>query len=332
MARLILEHNSQVLKDHSCTKRNVTIGRHADNTIVLDDPLVSAYHARIDRKGVNYILTDLQSTNGTFVNNISIVSHILAHGDKIMIGGHAILFVGTELEKVYAEKEKLDLNKTVMRGIGKKGRIPSNSKTIPRTEITPTNVNSSRPHRRIALVALSIFVLSLGGWYLITHGPSLLKSVPLAAKETELNEGEKTLPGTRLSKNPLEKPESIPFTGELVQRSTSQPPKEVGEPLQSGEKSLTPNFVEDREVPLTQSSYKSEGMTKTVSDEIDQPEFVLEGIVVSSESNESFAVINGRMVRAGGRIEKGTLAEIGRNYVVIQYSKDNSKLKLALRR
>ena len=122
MARLILEHNSQVLKDHSCTKRNVTIGRHADNTIVLDDPLVSAYHARIDRKGVNYILTDLQSTNGTFVNNISIVSHILAHGDKIMIGGHAILFVGTELEKVYAEKEKLDLNKTVMRGIGKKGR------------------------------------------------------------------------------------------------------------------------------------------------------------------------------------------------------------------
>ena len=103
MARLILEFNQEVLRDYPVRSRSITIGRQEDNTIVLDNPRVSSYHARIDRAASDYILTDLQSTNGTFVNNDNVVSQKLLHGDRIRIGEHILLFVGTEKAKVEAE-------------------------------------------------------------------------------------------------------------------------------------------------------------------------------------------------------------------------------------
>ena len=45
----------------------------------------TTYYDRIDPAGDDYLLTDLQSTNGTFVNNEKVVSHKLSHGDKIVI-------------------------------------------------------------------------------------------------------------------------------------------------------------------------------------------------------------------------------------------------------
>jgi pSer/pThr/pTyr-binding forkhead associated (FHA) protein len=122
VARLILEFNQEVLRDYPLRSRSITIGRQEDNTIVLDNPRVSGYHARIDKTGSDYILTDLQSTNGTFVNNENVVSQKLLHGDRIRIGEHILLFVGTEKAKVEAETENIPLNQTVIIGVKPKGR------------------------------------------------------------------------------------------------------------------------------------------------------------------------------------------------------------------
>jgi hypothetical protein len=83
MATLILMFNKQVIKEYPLLKDSVSIGRQHDNTVVIDNLAVSGYHARIDMAGSAYILTDLQSTNGTFVNDEKIVSQKLAHGDNI---------------------------------------------------------------------------------------------------------------------------------------------------------------------------------------------------------------------------------------------------------
>ena len=45
----------------------VTIGRQADNDLVLDDPTVSGHHARVAFNGTKYQVLDLESTNGTFL-------------------------------------------------------------------------------------------------------------------------------------------------------------------------------------------------------------------------------------------------------------------------
>lgn len=72
---------------------HVRIGREADNEIVITDDSVSGYHAlvtiRPSQQQTNtqeYIIEDLDSTNGTYVNNIEIAQLSLKNGDIVRIG------------------------------------------------------------------------------------------------------------------------------------------------------------------------------------------------------------------------------------------------------
>ncbi len=71
---------------YELTEALVTIGRAAENTIVLADPSVSGRHAQLQRAGDDYQLVDLESTNGTRVNGESIRSVLLQPGDRIRFG------------------------------------------------------------------------------------------------------------------------------------------------------------------------------------------------------------------------------------------------------
>jgi pSer/pThr/pTyr-binding forkhead associated (FHA) protein len=117
MPRLILVFNKQVIKEYSFMKGSMTVGRNDDNDIIVDNLAVSSYHAKLDKVGPDFIITDLQSTNGTFVNDKKTITHKLTHGDNIQIGKHVILFVATQKGKENegeAEAGKSALEKTMM--------------------------------------------------------------------------------------------------------------------------------------------------------------------------------------------------------------------------
>ena len=66
-----------------------TLGRKPDNDIVIDDELASRVHAEIYCEADTIVITDQESTNGTFVNRERITKpHTLAPGDQIRIGQH----------------------------------------------------------------------------------------------------------------------------------------------------------------------------------------------------------------------------------------------------
>ena len=67
------------------------IGRN-EGDVVLADPFVSARHARIDRRGGGFILRDLQSRNGTFVNGTRVAEVALTLGDKLKFGETVFVF------------------------------------------------------------------------------------------------------------------------------------------------------------------------------------------------------------------------------------------------
>jgi len=132
MARMILTFNKQVIKEYPLLKESLTIGRNEDNTVVIDNLAVSGYHARVDPAGSDFLLTDLQSTNGTFVNNEKVTSHKLQHGDKVIVGKHVLLFVSSAKgTSATEEDEKMDMDKTMMLDTAKQRELLSQQKGAP---------------------------------------------------------------------------------------------------------------------------------------------------------------------------------------------------------
>lgn len=69
----------------------IQIGRSSSNTVVIDDPNASRIHAELITRDGEWWVIDLDSTNGTLVNESTIKEHRLTPGDRIKIGA-------TELE------------------------------------------------------------------------------------------------------------------------------------------------------------------------------------------------------------------------------------------
>jgi pSer/pThr/pTyr-binding forkhead associated (FHA) protein len=86
MAKLTLRQGDGVVK-HYAVGPMASIGRTTDNAIVIDSPSVSSHHACVFRESGLFIVEDLQSTNGTFLNGKRVSRHVLRHGDVVQIGG-----------------------------------------------------------------------------------------------------------------------------------------------------------------------------------------------------------------------------------------------------
>lgn len=86
-AFLVVERGPNPGQEFSLEQSIASIGRSADNDIVLNDPEVSRHHARIVRQGSIFSLEDLGSTNGTYLNSQRLTGPTpLADGDIVGFG------------------------------------------------------------------------------------------------------------------------------------------------------------------------------------------------------------------------------------------------------
>jgi len=92
MPKILLKYNEKVVKEITLTDVVVTIGRNADNDLVIDNLAVSGHHARIARLDDAFVIQDTGSTNGIFLNGEKVAQHTLQYGDQIMIGKHVVVF------------------------------------------------------------------------------------------------------------------------------------------------------------------------------------------------------------------------------------------------
>lgn len=102
MPKLILTLGDIPVNEFKIDKVQVSLGRQADSDIVLNDPVVSAKHALLltlvgPHGGKDYLLQDLNSTNGTRLNGKDINKKApLKNGDIIQIGRSALRFVADD--------------------------------------------------------------------------------------------------------------------------------------------------------------------------------------------------------------------------------------------
>ena len=75
----------------------ISLGRHPDNTIVLNHPQVSAHHARLQQVQGGYHIVDVGSTNGVYVDALRVTNQMLKPGDEVRIGPFKLTYTGTQL-------------------------------------------------------------------------------------------------------------------------------------------------------------------------------------------------------------------------------------------
>lgn len=103
-------------------KERLSIGRHSDNDIAIESPVISRRHAALERSGDGFFIRDLNSDNGTWVAGRRITTHTLSDGDTVRIGNALIVFkpgfAPDDLTVVEAPKQRPRRPVVVVPGMG----------------------------------------------------------------------------------------------------------------------------------------------------------------------------------------------------------------------
>jgi two-component system cell cycle response regulator len=102
---LVVIYGASLGRKYDLVEDVVTIGRDPENTIVLDVDSVSRRHAKVETFSGNKYVVDLNSTNGTYLNDRLAVREKLKNGDLMKVGDTIFKFLaGSNIESAYHEE------------------------------------------------------------------------------------------------------------------------------------------------------------------------------------------------------------------------------------
>jgi ABC-type multidrug transport system ATPase subunit/pSer/pThr/pTyr-binding forkhead associated (FHA) protein len=100
----------------------LTIGREADNSVVLNHPQISSHHALLEKVENGYRIVDTNSTNHVYVNGQAITHQMLRTGDEMRIGPYLFTYNGAEL-KQHDESNTIRIDALQLKKIGNNSTI-----------------------------------------------------------------------------------------------------------------------------------------------------------------------------------------------------------------
>jgi predicted component of type VI protein secretion system len=86
MAKLVILTQGMTGRAHELNVDRTTIGRVEDNTFQIADASVSSHHCEVLLRGGEVLIRDLNSTNGSFINDAQITESVLKPGQKLRLG------------------------------------------------------------------------------------------------------------------------------------------------------------------------------------------------------------------------------------------------------
>jgi len=300
MPEIIIKLGDNIVHRYFFDKDVMSIGRARDNDIVIENLSVSRNHARIRRIDGKYILTDLNSANGTFVNGVQITKTEVVDNDIVSIGKHKLHFMNKPLtdEQVISDAFGADRTMIVDKTptaclIVTKGRQKDQEFKLTKYE-TPIGRSAendirlhdwfvSKKHAVLIRQGQKFFVKDLGSW----RG---LKLNGKQIKESELKEGDELELGTTtLVFRLTEEGAPIKITGRV--------PKEIGV-----EEVQTPPEVKkvtDTEIKRVMTGYEyEEEKYKDVETPISKEK---EEEIVEEEKAEEEEIVGQKVVEAEGK-------------------------------
>ncbi len=92
MPKLVLTFQGVLIRECPLEAMRVTIGRTEGNDVRIDHPTISGQHARVEPAPEGFVLVDLGSRNGSFVNGKKVARAVLRSNDWISLGSHVLIF------------------------------------------------------------------------------------------------------------------------------------------------------------------------------------------------------------------------------------------------
>jgi len=105
MPKLMLKFEAAFIKEIKLDKPSFALGRKPDNDIVLDNAAVSGHHCKMYESGGTWYVEDLNSTNGTFVNNKKVLKAGLKSGDTVTVVKFSLVYADENAPAVRAPAE-----------------------------------------------------------------------------------------------------------------------------------------------------------------------------------------------------------------------------------
>ncbi len=153
-------------------QEKVTIGRDVDNNVVLNHPLVSRYHAVLEKMGKRFVIKDLRSTNGVYVNEERIdKERYLKDWDQIRIGSYVFVISGQQLQGQIEHGVQIEVRNVNQQVSSSLNLLKDISLTID-------------PNEFVALVGMSgagktTFMNAISGYWPASHGWVLVNGINL---------------------------------------------------------------------------------------------------------------------------------------------------------
>lgn len=97
MPEIIIKLGDQIVQKYYLYKDHISIGRAPENEIAIENLAVSRRHAEISKENGSYVLEDLNSANGTFVNGVQVTRTEIVDKDVISIGKHKLYFYNQQV-------------------------------------------------------------------------------------------------------------------------------------------------------------------------------------------------------------------------------------------
>jgi pSer/pThr/pTyr-binding forkhead associated (FHA) protein len=247
MPDLNVKLGEKVIQKYLFDKEVMSIGRARDNDIVIENLSVSRNHARIRRSDAKYILTDLNSANGTFVNNVRVNKIELFDGDTITIGKHTIQFENKKISDEQLISDAFGAERTMIvdrtpaaRIVIEKGKQRGQEFKITKDEtyIGRSSDNDiclhdwfvSKKHAMIFKEGLSFFIKDLKSWRGSMLNGKFTREAPLKDGDT-LQFG-----STVMNFYITGAPEMLQITGrvprEIVEEETPYPEEDIAQEVE----------------------------------------------------------------------------------------------------
>jgi hypothetical protein len=175
----------------------IALGRRDDNDVVIDAPQVSRRHASLSWEEGTFVLRDLGSANGTFLNAIRITEpHVLREGDAISLGGEVVLSfsITGSLDKTM-----------VMSGTGIRRGMAERGAAFPGAAPPVARPSPQTGWSGLVIVGLIAFLLLgiggvVAGWFLLRESTTACTPDAELVKHVSIADGTVIEPGGRIDK------------------------------------------------------------------------------------------------------------------------------------